>query len=368
MKKTNNIPLKKREFSLTGIFPKFLLSIFIIIFSLSSSLPVFAADGSGTNTVSPNTAIAGSTGNTHTFTFTAAETMNSGEISISTPSGWSAMQGTSGVAGYTTVASTGVTADVEDNADTITGWSAGNACSGGLTLDTSVFHEGTGSINCNTNNQSSGNVWYKNISSQNWSGYTHVGFWIMVGRNISSGNLRFAYDNNNNLASPIARINLPAITANTWTYVTLSLSGGRASILSYGFNINNNNNLDNTVINIDDILLGPGSPTFSGGTMSERILTLTSGQTITTTYGSGGGTSGATAPPTGRLSTFTTQTRVSDSGTLANIATSPVITVNNPVPTTTSISPTSTLAGGVGFTLTVNGTNFNASSTVNWNG
>jgi len=41
-----------------------------------------AADGSGINTVDPNTATAGSTGNTFTFTFTAAETMDSGELSI----------------------------------------------------------------------------------------------------------------------------------------------------------------------------------------------------------------------------------------------------------------------------------------------
>ncbi len=43
-------------------------------------------------------------------------------------------------------------------------------------------------------------------------------------------------------------------------------------------------------------------------------------------------------------------------------------TVNNPVPTITSLSPTSALAGGAGFTLTVNGTNFNSSSVVNFNG
>ena len=43
-------------------------------------------------------------------------------------------------------------------------------------------------------------------------------------------------------------------------------------------------------------------------------------------------------------------------------------TVNNPLPTLTSLSPTSTLAGGAAFTLTVNGTNFNSSSVVNFNG
>ena len=42
--------------------------------------------------------------------------------------------------------------------------------------------------------------------------------------------------------------------------------------------------------------------------------------------------------------------------------------MNNPLPTITSLSPTSTLAGGASFTLTVNGTNFNSSSVVNFNG
>src|SRR5205807_2283293 len=44
------------------------------------------------------------------------------------------------------------------------------------------------------------------------------------------------------------------------------------------------------------------------------------------------------------------------------------LTINNPVPTITSISPTSTTAGSAQFTLTVNGTKFVSSSTVNWNG
>src|SRR5438876_5029593 len=40
---------------------------------------------------------------------------------------------------------------------------------------------------------------------------------------------------------------------------------------------------------------------------------------------------------------------------------------NNPVPTVTSLSPTSTTAGGGAFTLTVNGTNFVSGSVVQWN-
>jgi hypothetical protein len=43
-------------------------------------------------------------------------------------------------------------------------------------------------------------------------------------------------------------------------------------------------------------------------------------------------------------------------------------TINNPVPSPTSLSPSSAEVGGAGFTLTVNGTNFVQASTVNWNG
>ena len=43
-------------------------------------------------------------------------------------------------------------------------------------------------------------------------------------------------------------------------------------------------------------------------------------------------------------------------------------TVNNPVPATSSISPALKTAGDGGFTLTVNGTNFNSTSVVNFNG
>jgi hypothetical protein len=43
-------------------------------------------------------------------------------------------------------------------------------------------------------------------------------------------------------------------------------------------------------------------------------------------------------------------------------------TINNPVPTITSISPATRKAGGSAFTLTVNGTGFVKGSAVRWNG
>jgi peptidoglycan/xylan/chitin deacetylase (PgdA/CDA1 family) len=45
-----------------------------------------------------------------------------------------------------------------------------------------------------------------------------------------------------------------------------------------------------------------------------------------------------------------------------------VFTINNPLPTVTSLNPSSAIAGGAVFTLTVNGTNFVNGSVVRWNG
>jgi hypothetical protein len=42
-------------------------------------------------------------------------------------------------------------------------------------------------------------------------------------------------------------------------------------------------------------------------------------------------------------------------------------TINNPVPALSSLSPNNAAAGGAGFTLTLNGSNFVAGSVVNWN-
>lgn len=42
-------------------------------------------------------------------------------------------------------------------------------------------------------------------------------------------------------------------------------------------------------------------------------------------------------------------------------------TTTSKIPQLGSLSPTSTVAGGTAFTLTVNGSNFSSGSTVNWN-
>src|SRR5207247_2356000 len=86
---------------------------------------------------------------------------------------------------------------------------------------------------------------------------------------------------------------------------------------------------------------------------------LPGGLTVNTTTGliSGTPTTAGTYPVT----ISATNSRGTGTSTL-------VITINNPVPTVTSISPTCATAGGPQFTLTVNGTKFVSAATVNWNG
>jgi hypothetical protein len=338
------------------------------VFSFS---PVWAADGSGTNSVNPTTAVIGSTGNTLTFTFTGAETMDSGGISITVPTSWSAPQASAGVAGYTTASSTsGIIATVEDALDSAASWAADSgACNQGLSATSSVLHEGSASLACRNVSATNNTKFYRNLSgAENWSGYTNAAFWIRTSANLSAGQLKFLYDDNTNVASPIASINVPAVTANTWVYANLTLSGVRTSVASFGFQIAGASAQTNTIY-IDDLLLGPGLPSFPGsGEISVRFLSLPTSTTASVTYGAGGGASGATAPSVGGVYAFTTRSRASDSGTLTAIASSPSVTINNPVPTTTSISPSSKTAGDPGFTLTVNGTNFNQNSVVHWGG
>jgi hypothetical protein len=63
-----------------------------------------------------------------------------------------------------------------------------------------------------------------------------------------------------------------------------------------------------------------------------------------------------------------TVTNPAPGGGTSNSATFTITLQPNPVPTLTSLTPNSTAAGGVAFTLTVNGTNFVPGAVVNWNG
>lgn len=98
---------------------------------------------------------------------------------------------------------------------------------------------------------------------------------------------------------------------------------------------------------------------------NSQSVTLTANPTdtnITVSWVLSGGHASPSTCANGTTCTFTHTG--SGGGNTEDVA----VTFTQPVPTTTSISPTHANAGGAQFTLTVNGTNFTHQSVVNWNG
>lgn len=221
---------------------------------------------------------------------------------------------------------------VFDTGDSISSWTAAGTGNQALSADTGTKQEGTGSLkNTIAAGAAAGDKWWETFSSpEDWSSYTTVGLWMRSSVTTTSGQLQFEYDDTDQLASPIATLDVGALTANTWSYQKLTLSGTRTSIKSYGIKYTTDIGAAN--VNLDYFLLGPGSLSFSGSgpwTIAGIFLALANTQTVTVTYGSGGGSSGVTAPSSAGTSTFTTQTRDAVTGTLTNISSSPTIEVTS---------------------------------------
>jgi len=264
---------------------------------------VFAVDGSGTNVVSPTTATAGSTGNTHAFTYTAAEDASSGEVSIAVPSGWSAPQGVAGTAGYVTATSaSGVIADVLNALDTATGWS-GSAARMALSVDTGDKQEGTGSLLNAIGAAAAANAqWYFDYgaakswgTAANGTNGQRVGMWLKSSVSTSSGDLSWQDDDTAALASPLDTLAIPALTANVWKYVSVTLGAARTAQLSYGLRYTTDIGAADVKLDAASVLFDAADVTTNwSGDSSITVSAVGSGQegtnSIRCTYAAAAGT------------------------------------------------------------------------------
>ncbi len=305
------------------------------------------ADGSGTNTVSPTTGTTNAADQTYTFTFTATETMDSGGFTITVPSGWTAPQSSTGTTtGYTTAVgnSNATAARVIANADSLTGWTEDDSdmCNtvADLTLDSTIKQEGTNSISCDNSSSAltdAGDSFGYDFTAENWTEYTQIAAWVRSEDGTTAGDLQMAYDNQNTCASPIQEFNDPGLVANTWTYMKGTMTAARTSVTTFCFNAGTDG-LDNDKIWVDDLLIGPlkvGNLSITGSgpwDINVRILDAVNTETFTVTYGSTAvdPAGDITNPSTAQLYTFTTQSRISDAGTLTNIASHPTVDITAP--------------------------------------
>ncbi len=312
------------------------------------------ADGSGTNAVTPATGVVSASQQTYTFTYKTGETSatGSGAMTISVPSGWTAPQTVAGTAGYTTVdsTSTGTSGDVLDKANSATGWTfigggtnhftCGNPAAAPAVITTGQT-EGTGALNCPNVGVSTGDGFYKVITSADWSAYTTVGAWVKTSSALSTlSHLTFSYDDANPMvrSTSIENVSLSTATiANTWVWETFPLTQAQTSVLTFGFTYGSNSTLDSNTVTVDYILIGPGSPVITGSgpwTITSNIITIPANTgTIVVKYGSGGGASGVTNSATAGIHTFTTQSKIATNPTnsLTSITTSPTVTLGNMV-------------------------------------
>ncbi len=122
-------------------------------------------------------------------------------------------------------------------------------------VDNDDYQEGSGSIVFTVGaGISDGDVIaHKTITSFDLSPYKKVSFWIKVSSAVAAADLCLRLDNNAGCTSPLETISLPAITADTWTFVecTLANPASDTAIISVGFEYNANKKAN--TIKIDDI-------------------------------------------------------------------------------------------------------------------
>lgn len=342
---------------------KIISFLVVFLFLLFPVFNVWAVDGSGTATVStsPTHIAVNSTGNELIFTFTAAETMNSGAISITMPSGWSAPQGSSGTAGYTTSTSSGTLGKVENNLDSITSPLWQSSASTTVASETTRKKEGAASLKLTFDVTAlAGEIAYATTSAQDWSNYTKIGIWVYSSTTqAGNGDLQFGIATTTDF-SGAAFVDIAPTTADTWVYHVLDISGIssaiRSSVQSYGIKYAVDYfGASEGYVYLDEMLIGPDNVnalSFSSQTVTARILELGNGDTITINYGAGGGSSGATAPSTAQSYTFTTKSKIAVDGTLTEISTSPSVLVH-PAAITDLVAQTGERAGVIDLSWTI---------------
>lgn len=307
------------------------------------------ADGSGTNVVVPTGVLMGSTDQTFTFAYDPSEILNSGELAIKVPTsrGWSTPQGSAGTAGYTTVSGSGNTTigDVLVSGDSTSQgvWTLteddSDMCNTTASpfVDTTTKKEGAGAIQCDNSSSAlpdDTDTFSFDATAQNWSSYTQISFWLRSTKALTSAaGIDLGYDNNAIFGSPVAIFDTGTVSANTWTYFVFDMTGTRTAITAFGL-ICDTTGCDNNTFWLDEVMVGPGSPTFVANgpdvDIRARFLDLASTDTVTVTYGAGGRTTGADVPSTSGIDEFTTRTRFDAGGTLTNISSHPTVNVASP--------------------------------------
>ena len=280
----------------------------------SPSITVYAADGSGTLTTPTTNVAAGQTGRTITFTYTAATGgINNGSVTLVVPAGWSAPSTTGANAGYSTS-------------------SAGTLAVAGQTITVSSLTLAAGNtftiVYGSTGGGGPGATATSSTGAQTWQAQeksTSAGSLANLGASPSI--TVYAADGSGTLTTPTTSVPF-ASTGNTLTFTYTAATGGISNgsvtlVVPAGWNAPSTTGSSGGYTTAS-----AGTVSVASQTITVSSLTLAGGSTFTITYGNtGSGGAGATAPSSSGAQTWQVQEKSTSASSLANLGSSPSVTV-----------------------------------------
>jgi hypothetical protein len=309
-----------------------------------------APDGSGTMTVNPTSRAAGSTGETLTFTYTAASApataMSSGEVRLAIPSGWTAPTTSSGNPGYSIIGSGcgACTLSVVGSEIRVTGVTL--AANGTFTI---VYGSGVGggvTVPQTPGQTATFTTTQRSLVASTLTGLATNPTVAITGVD-GSGTIA--------VTNPIVATSTVNQHVFTYTIGTGGMVNGTIAVVVPGAWPTPQ---DTTATSTNYTTLGSGTASanalsISGNTVTIDGITGTSGQTIVFTYGdTSGGAPAITEPASAQVGTFTTTQKSSSGGSLTALASQPTISAVADGAGTCAISPT-TVATSTSTTQTI---------------
>lgn len=303
------------------------------VFVLSLSSQARALDGSGIAVVSPNSAQAGSLNASFQFSYTADELMTDASIRLTVPAPWPTPTGAN--VAVSLDVQEGLLADIFDTLDTPTigdpGWIATDGLGGLLTnlvVNNTDPYQGSGNLQLNILvgvGLGQPQVYLNNNGALDWSGYTDMGFWIRqsAALGIAIGDISIGISESLDLAAPSlyvldnTNVNVTLFDNSDWAFVSVDLTTQPAStrdaVLSFGLVLNNINIAALASLDIDHIVLGPGSPIFDGTSVTLNLFDLQLDGSVLLDYGP------VTVPDVTGSYTFDIEQTVDAGGILTNL-------------------------------------------------
>jgi hypothetical protein len=321
----------------------------LTMLAASPTATVYAADGSGTLTVSPTAMSAGQAGQTLTFTYPAGNGgTNNGVLTLTAPAGWSSPSTTVTAPGYTK-ASTG-TVSVSGQTLTVSGLT-------GVGTLTVTYGDTSGGGPGVTAPATPGIATFVAQEKSTAGG-------ILTALPVSANVTIYSADGSGTLTVSPTAVD-PGQAGLTLPFTYTAAAGGTKDgsvtvTVPAGWTAPST-----TAAAAGYITVSAGTVTLSGQTIRVDGVTLAESGTLTITYGDkNGGGLGVTSPSTPGTATFTAQAKSTVGGTLTPLAVSPSVTLVPPIPTATlSITPGRTPTPGGYFSLT-----FTSQSAVSWSG